>query len=332
MIAAEVVADSVSPDGKRLTSVSIVAHRFVLAEINTHRMLSRSYRSSRAVPVAKLLAEVRTNPAMPVYWGANEKGMQASGELDDASTVPGWTLTARGVAEKQWRGAAYEAARAAELLAATGLHKQIANRVLEPFLAVSGIITATEWDNFFGLRLHSAAQPEFRVLAEAIWRAMKSSTPAILEPGLWHTPYVDLTDEHDRAQIAKACRRDPKDGTCDLDDSIAAALKMSVARCARNSYASFDTGRRSTLEEDLATYAKLNVPGTESYDPTSPIHASPAEHQATPDEKAIHADFASGWRSKWKNPQEHGNFVGWRQYRKTLPGEAVAPLPKGYER
>jgi len=315
---AVVVADSISPQGHRLRSVQVTAHRFILAEINTHRMLSRSYRSSRAVPVKRLLEEVRTNPAMPVHWGANEPGMQARAELDDVDPVPGWMLTARGIAKHRWRDAAYEAARAAELLAGTGLHKQIANRVLEPFLWVHGIITATEWDNFFGLRLHEDAQPEFRVLADAAWTAMKASEPTRLDPGGWHLPYVD---EDDKARLLDISRTHHDLSLLDL------SLKTSTARCARSSYNSFDTGKRSTLEEDLVTYAKLNIPGTEYYDPTRPIHASPAEHQGTPD-KMVESEC--GRYEEWEKPDEHGNFVGFCQYRKMLPGEAVAPLPEDY--
>lgn len=311
---ATIVADSLSPAGKRLTSVQVTAHRFILAEINTHRMLSRSYRSSRAVPSKRLIEEVRTDPAMPSFWGKNQPGMQAREELDDSEVVPGWLLTARGIAEKRWRDAAIDAARAAELLASTGLHKQIANRVLEPFLWVHGVITATEWDNFFGLRLHEDAQPEFRDLAAAIWNAIKLSEPTRLEPGQWHLPYV----------VGEDLVRIEGYG----DALLKKLLITSTARCARASTTSFETGKNSTFEEDLATYARLNIPGTENYDPTRPIHASPAEHQGTPDGCS---DAIIRGRFDWHNPKEHGNFVGFRQYRKTLPGEAVAPLPKGYE-
>lgn len=340
---ATIIADSVSPAGKRLVSVGVTAHRFILAEINTHRMISKSYRSSRAVPSKKLIEEVRTDPAMPVHWGANEKGMQASGELTNDEKIVLQTYRGRdgealveqyahGIgrrkfAEDTWREAAVRAADAADLMAAIGLHKQIANRVLEPFLWVHGVLTATEWENFFGLRLHKAAQPEFRALANAVWGAMKDSTPRALRPGQWHLPFIDANEGLDEW-------REPWFGE---------VIKRSVARCARSSYNSFDTGKRSTPEEDLATYAKLNIPGTEFYDPDAPIHAGPSEHQGTPDEviRNPHAPIdddpkdppvslsRNGYRI-YARPAQHGNFIGWRQYRKTLPGEAVAPLPKEY--
>lgn len=329
---ATVVADSLSPAGKRLTSVQVTAHRFILAEINTHRMLSRSYRSSRAVPSKRLIEEVRTDPAMPSFWGKNQPGMQAREELDDSEIVPGWVLTARGIAERRWRDAAIDAARAAELLASTGLHKQVANRVLEPFLWVHGVITATEWDNFFGLRLHEDAQPEFRDLAAAIWNAMKLSEPYYLNPGDWHLPYVDDEDFSD-AYIRASGGEPPFPKALPIfrEKVESTVIKVSVARCARSSYNSFDTGKRSTIEEDLATYAKLNIPGTENYNPLRPIHASPAEHQGTPD--VWNGDLARDQvlgSYPWMQPYQHGNFVGFRQYRKMLPGEAVAPLPEAY--
>lgn len=193
---ARVIADSISPQGHRLTSVQITAHRFILAEINTHRMLSRSYRSSHAVPPHKLIEEVRTDPALPLYWGKERKGMQAIEELDDVEDTSAHKnvgLTVKQRAIYQWKDAARNAANSAEQMSELGLHKQLANRVLEPFLWAHGIITATEWDNFFGLRLHHAAQPEFRALANAIWAAFKESPPKRLEPGEWHLPYIDET-------------------------------------------------------------------------------------------------------------------------------------------
>lgn len=349
-ISARIVADSVSPQGHRLTSVQVTAHRFILAEINTHKRLSRSYRSSRAVPVKKLLEEVRTNPAMPIYWGANEPGMQASGELSNTpdgldvvmcseANDTGWSghewreSNPLDRAKWQWGQAAKSTANYAEDLAKNGLHKQIANRVLEPFLWVHGIITATEFDNFFGLRLHHAAQPEFRVLADAMWAEMKASTPRQLEPGAnWHLPYFEPEDWNRLDDYASRTNQYDRWMTDDKGYSGSwakdLAVQVSVARCAWNSYNSFVTGKRSTPEEAFETYAKLNIPGTDNYDPTQPIHASPAEHQGTPDDvvPATHNSEPIAFA----HPDQHGNFVGFRQFRKLLPGEAVAPLPAAY--
>lgn len=350
-IEARIVAHSMGPSGVPIFSVAVTAHRFILAEINTHRMLSRSYRSSRAVPVKRLLEEVRTNPAEPAYWGANQSGMQAAGLLsavrdgldlatgqtEEAHTGWGGEFTNSSPLERAqfaWGAAAKNAVRSAEDMAKYGLHKQIANRVLEPFLWVHGIITATEWDNFFGLRLHAAAQPEFRALADAMWSAMRASEARRLEPGEWHLPYADdaetvLNCEHFYSGLMTGQEVDGA-GQLPWDSADDVRRLVSVARCARSSYKSFETGERSKIGEDLNVVEKLNIPGTHRYDPAAPIHASPAEHQATPDEIIRTNGTLTGPRERWRSPKEHGNFVGWRQYRKTLPGEAVAPTPEGY--
>ena len=65
MIKAEIIADSLSPQGHRLTTFICVFPRIVLAEFNTHRMLSRNSASSRAIPFNKMLEMVKTNPFIP---------------------------------------------------------------------------------------------------------------------------------------------------------------------------------------------------------------------------------------------------------------------------
>ena len=310
---AHIICDSISPTGERITSIQVTAHRYILAELNTHRVLSRSYRSSRAVPTKTLLHEVRTEPAMPVFWGANEKGMQANKELEARE---------RACAEAGWRHAAMEAANWAGHLADLGAHKQITNRVLEPYLWVHGIITATEWDNFFGLRLHKDAQPEFRVLAEAMYERMQGNVPVELQPGEWHLPYLhtvwkdgEFLDDRYVGEFDGYRAMTSDDNWCDLDEDI--ARKVSAARCARNSYKLFD-GAWPTIEDDLALCDKLMASG----------HWSPFEHQATPDEPKL--SNGTNWTSGWENRHQHGNFWGWRQNRKLLPGEACAPMPAEY--
>lgn len=267
MIGAKVIMDSVSPSCPRLTMLQITMHRFVLAEFNTHRVFSRNFRSSRAVPVHKLLAEVRIFPAEPVSWRANKPGMQGGLELEASSLD---------IVKGEWRRAAIEAADRAEAMSTAGLHKSWANRVLEPFLFVHGVVTATEWDNFFELRRHPDAQPEMRLLAEAMYGAMRSSTPKTVAPGDFHLPYVSAEE------IALAGSLIP--------------VKLSVARCARVSYLTQD-GKKPSIDDDLKLYDRLVG--------SVPLHASPAEHQATPDPRRT-------------SPQFHGNFRGWVQYRKTL--------------
>lgn len=306
MIRAEVICDSISVLGDRLTTFKLRYPKFIHGEFMTHRVISRNASSSRAIPTKKLIEEVRSDAlrAAPVFWGKNQPGMQAAEELDYFDFwKKGQVLSPREKAKDEWRSAAIAAAEYAQRLDSLGVHKQIVNRILEPFSHINVVATATEWDNFFGLRLHKDAQPEMRVLANAMWQARKQSTPVGLRPGAWHLPFCP--DVH-----GKRC-------TPPNDD----AIKVSVARCARVSYESHETGRPSTIDEDLKLYDRLLG--------AQPLHASPAEHQATPDVYRMNNvhDF---WF--WEHLKEHGNFVGWRQYRKMLPGEDVAPLPDEYVR
>lgn len=259
-ITAKVVAASINHYNKPIYTLELQYPRFVHSEFMTHRVFSRNAASSRAIPVAKMIEQVRRDPAMPVHWGKNQPGMQAHEELVD-------TMEAR----QQWQMAARMAADRAEAMAAIGLHKQICNRVLEPFQLMKTIVTSTEWDNFFNLRAHLDAQPEIQSLAVAMREAINSCTPVRLLHGQWHLPYV-LELERERYR----------------DDLL---LKLSTARCARVSYLTHD-GQTPDVDKDIDLYQKLV--GSE------PIHASPAEHQATPSQ---FADTLSG------------NFIGWIQHR-----------------
>ena len=315
---AKVILDSVSPEGYRMLTFQIKAHRFALAEINTHRKLSKNFRSSRAVPVKKLIQEVRDNPVMPVYWGKDQPGMQAREELSGDMKY---------MVEVGWRDAANYAADKAEFLARYGLHKQTANRLLEPFLWVHGVLSGTEFMNMFGLRLHEDALPEFQALAQAMWEAQKASTPVPLQPGDWHLPYVGQVTQGMNGKVI----RQPDGQWLESQTSMTNLIKVSVARCARVSFKPFDSDQPSTVEQDVQFYKdKLHLPEAFSDNGplVDPIHASPAEHQATPDEFVSARVGGSGF---WRNPKAWGNLDGWRQYRKLLPGEAIAPLPKAYQ-
>lgn len=317
MINATIIADSVSPQGKQLTTFKLRYPKFIRGEFMTHRVVSRNASSSRAIPVAKLIAEVRDDAtrAGPVYWGAEQKGMASGEELsDEPFAISGISVMASplAAAKNAWSSAALSAADHAEAMVRIGVHKSIVNRLLEPFSHINVVATATEWENFFGLRLDRAAQPEMRALAVAMFEARKASTPKLLKPGEWHLPFVD--DE--TFAVIRGERWSAFLPGVSVRGDIAIAIKVSVARCARVSYESFETGRRSTVGEDLALYERLVG--------AQPLHASPAEHQATPDE-ARSPDKHD--RRIWAKRHEHGNFVGWRQYRKTLPNEALAPLP-----
>lgn len=304
-ISATIIADSISPTGNRLTTFSLRYPRFIHAEFMTHRMFSRNASSSRAIPVKRMIEDLRRDPAMPVYWGSNKPGMQAGAEVEKRMLQN---------CKNMWLAAMEEAIDSAQLLMAYGLHKQIANRILEPWAHINVVVTATEWANFFALRAHPDAQPEIKELAEAMMAAIGQSDPVLLASGQWHLPYVDLNGQSD--DVDAATDHITANGVLRVVptwNQIESLLKkVSVARCARVSYLTHD-GRKTTVEEDLKLYEQLVV--------SQPLHASPAEHQATPDEAL---DPRPDGTHEWARSDLHGNLVGWIQYRKTLPNEFIA--------
>jgi len=239
-ITAKSVAASISPDGLEIHTLELQYPRFIHSEFMTHRVFSRNAASSRAIPVAKMIEQVRNDPAMPIHWGKNQPGMQAHEQLADTVEV-----------QQQWRNAARDAANRAEQMSALGLHKQVVNRILEPFQLMRTLVTSTEWDNFFALRDHPDAQPEIQALATAMRDAITGADTKSLEYGEWHLPYV-RPDERELFRDATL-------------------LKLSTARCARVSYLTHD-GQKPDVQKDLELYERLVG--------SQPIHASPAEHQA----------------------------------------------------
>lgn len=277
-ISAKIVADSISINGIRLTTMELNYPRFIHSEFMTHRMFSRNAASSRAIPIEKMLEQVRQSPAMPIHWGKNQPGMQAREEIENSRD-----------AALEWKRCAIDAVESAEWLSQYNLHKQIVNRVLEPFQYIKVIVTATEWDNFFKLRLHEDAQPEIAQLALHMKEAMVDSLPKELVPGEWHLPYIQVED----------CTKTTTDNF----------VKLSVARCARVSMLNHD-GSNPHVEKDLYLYDRLVG--------STPEHASPSEHQACPMPSDV--DFTTKGVShldKYGNYWS-GNFRGFLQYRKIL--------------
>lgn len=270
---ANMVLDSISETGKRLPTMQTRYPRSIHSEVLRHRLFSGNARSSRAVPVRKLIEEVRTNPVVPIRWLKNKPGMQGGEPMTDAEAS---------LALEAWLEGAAHAADTAERLNELGLHKQWTNRVLEPYLHIDHLISATEWDNFWHLRIDAAAQPEIYELARVMQACMDASTPRLLKPGQWHRPYFDDQAKGDLLELERPTF---------VDD----ANLISVGRCARISYKTFEGGTDITADLDLA--ARLQAAG----------HWSPFEHVATPD-------------PAWEHSNEWGNFRGWRQLRRQLPG------------
>lgn len=275
---ARVLADSVSPDGHRLTTLEVTFHRFVLAEFNTHRVLSRNSASSRAIPVAKQIEKVREHPAIPVSFPAEQKGMQGGEEL---------TGDARKHAISAWMYARDRAVETVGSLVGLEVHKSVANRLLEPFMWHTVIVSGTDWDGFWAQRCSPLAQPEIRVAAEAMKAAYDASEPFPMAAVQWHAPLLRSEDFEDIERFAEVQQVGYEE----------IAKRVSTARCARVSYLTHD-GQRS-VEADLVLYDRLVS--------ADPGHWSPLEHVATPCDLGGLACESLG--------THRGNFVGWDQHR-----------------
>lgn len=318
-ISAKVILDSVSSNDIRLTTLQLRYPRMIHSEFMTHRVFSRNASSSRAIPVERLIEDVERDPATPVWWGKNQAGMQAREELSD---VAEWPIpdSPRQQAIWRWKRACAMAVEQAREMHKLGAHKQIVNRIIESYCHINVVVTATEWANFFALRCHPDAQPEMRALAEAMREAMAASTPTLLKAdrrsGIrWHVPYVDW--DADGKRLNDHLDLGGRRGAPETALIMNGLIRLSVARCARVSYLTHE-GKEPTIEADLALYDRLMA--------AEPLHASPAEHQALPDvlervrdSDDDHFDLVD----RWAQPELHGNFTGWVQYRKTLPNEAV---------
>lgn len=293
----KIICDSISLEGIRITTYQLRYWRGIHSELMTHRKFSRNAGSSRARPSAAIIEQVRKSPWGPLHWGVNKPGMQADQELDE---------TLKKIAQEYWKNAAQAAALHAEKLVELGTHKQVANRLLEPFTYIDVLVTSTEFANWFTLRNHPDADPTIQDLARQMQEAYAENKPDLLQPGQWHLPYITLEDYDNARHYLKQgriTRDEPK-----KEEINKLLCKISTARCARISYKPFD-GSVGSIEKDLELHDKLVV--------SQPVHASPAEHQAIPD---IWYDT----NKEWGQPHQHGNLIGWVQYRKTLPNEFVS--------
>jgi len=304
-VQAKVIADSRSPNGDRITTMEIELHRFVLAEFNTHRMFSRNFQSSRAVPVKKLLEQVKTNPAMPVHWGTNQAGMQAKGELGFPN---------KGHCEMNWRAAAREMVSRVESMQAAGLHKQVANRLLEPFMWTKGVVTGSKaaYDNFFSLRCHEAAQPEIQALAYLMRDVYDDSCPKLLEYGQWHLPYVNSCKDFGGDTFYTTSDEE----IIEYDEVLSTedAIKVSASCCAQVSYRTLD----DSLDKAKRIYDLLNLPEDGQWK-DSPPHFSPTEHVSMCANREIYLGVCRGddvlWEYNYSGNLDVPSFV---QYRKAI--------------
>lgn len=265
-----VLLDSINQYGERLTTFEARFPRMILAELNTHRMFSRNSASSRAIPVEKQIISVLDNPYIPIYWGVNQSGMQAKEELtfeEQEIARENWLIhrdhavltvvSLMGGIERIKEESLQE--RITDLQKNTGykfknlprpVHKQTINRLLEPFLWITDIITATDYSNFFALRANNEAQPEMQQLAQSMKDLYETSTPLEFQKeDWWHLPLIQVDE---------------------LELSLEALKKISAGRCARVSYLTHNKVR--SPEADIELCERLIKNG----------HLSPLEHVARP--------------------------------------------------
>jgi hypothetical protein len=300
----------------RLTGMMLHYPRWIHAEQRTHRVisleealefleatpsvmadpnLSRNAASSRAIPVAKMIADIEADPAVPIFWGKNVAGMQANEELPPHLIV---------IARDNWLYALENAIKVAKMMAnlapdedgpVVGAHKQIINRLLEPFMHIRVFVSATEWDNFLELRDHEAAEPHIQVLARAVREELAKPAMQVLLPGEHHLPWIKSADRAEAAySIASA-------------DTIGYLRKLSTARCASTSYLTVD-------QKEMSPFAACEL--HDKLVSARPIHASPTEHIAEADE------FSKLPGGGWRGQKAHRNFVGFKQYRAIVEGLA----------
>ena len=322
---AKVICDSTSENGVRLTTLVLEYPRIIHSEFMTHRMFSRNASSSRAIPVEKQIERVENDPFVPTYWGANQKGMQAVKQCDnkiiitEASSDVNWE-DYEYTREEYWYQACDAALTHAENFLKAGYHKQLVNRLLEPFSHIQVVVTATEWEGFFAQRLHPAAQPEIQELARVMKEAMDSSTSDKLNPGEWHLPFTEVEDIRSIYTLFKV------ETSQDLINIQTQDIlrKISVARCARVSYGLNDRGW-GDIEKDLALYDML----------LAQWHFSPFEHQATPMTNSNAFDRAPSYSPMEVLRQDtgtthmdlegdlwSGNFKSWVQNRQLIQQNA----------
>ena len=280
MISAKVVADSINESGNRITSLIIVIPRIVLAELNTHRALSKNSASSRAIPYAKMSKMVEENPFIPRAFQKDHKGMQGTEYFTEEE------IKKNGLIE-EWLGARDYALHRAKALHEKGVTKQLVNRLLEPFMYHTVLITATEWENFMALRNHDDAEIHIQAAAAVILEALNASTPKVLKEGSWHIPFGDDLDYERVSRMYSKSNIVPEKLIYGL------MVEIATARCARVSYLNFEG--KDDYDADVKLHDQLLDSG----------HMSPFEHCA----QAASGDTISG------------NFVGWVQYRKLYQEE-----------
>lgn len=327
-ITARVVVDSITEAGKRIITIEAEYPRFILGEVNTHSAIEKNSSSSRAIPIRSMVAQIEENMAVPIYWGKSKSGMQATEEVSDFEQVK---------SKANWKRVFNYTRERVSDMSKDGLHKQVPNRLLEPFQMMKTVMTATDWDNFFNLRIHPDAQPEFCMLAYKIYKAIEASTPTLLREGEWHLPYVEIMQDEDVSKTYYLTWNADKTGT-ETDGymyenrlTLEEAQRISASCCAQTSYRkSDDSLEKADKIFDMLINADV-------------LHASPFGHLATPVVETHREMYWETLRSEvlieessvnvpespstWQKGVTHmrrdgtfcsGNLAGWVSYRHLL--------------
>lgn len=307
MISAEIIADSKNEYGNRLTTFKLTMPRMILAEFNTHRMISKNSASSRAIPFERMLEMVEKTPFIPIKWMKDHKGMQGN-EYFDKNEIFGFidrlgcgdttTMT------EKWLDARDYAVDYAKMLSKAGLTKQMCNRLLEPFMYHTVIATATEWENFFALRANDAAEIHMQNLAYKMLDAYNESNPVLLKAGEWHAPLGGSLDYVKGLNTVGTMLHKTKVGEDELEKL---AVKIATANCARVSYTTVGDGNKEpNYDNDVKLHDNLSNAG----------HMSPFEHCAMAPESWNFHEGKGERKQYWS-----GNFQGFTQYRKLFLNE-----------
>lgn len=282
MFQAKIVADSLSPISQRITTIEATYPRFIHAEIMTHRDRARNAGSSRAIPWSTMHKAINDDPVIPIKWGAEQSGMATGSEITNTE-----------LAKLIWLRLKNQAILAAQELSVLGVHKSLCNRLTEPFMWITVVMTSTCWRNFFQQRCHPDAEIHMQEIAYLMREAILQSTPI---ETMFHLPYIQDDDRgtNEPSRITKM----PEDAPFEV------LFQVSTARCARVSYVQHGEKAKS-IDKDLGLFDRLLAGSSGTI-----MHASPFEHPAV----------AFNGRS--------GPYIGWKGYRKFFLNECANP--EGY--
>lgn len=271
-ISVQLLLYSQSESGKKIATFVVTMPKFIQAQINSHRMLSRNAASSRAMPSKIIRRRVLKNPFLPIEFSKNQSGMRGGEKFKGIKLF---------FVKKIWLWSRYIPCFFHYLGEKLKIHKEVLNRIIEPWMFTQVLITATEWGNFLKLRIDNSSQPEIQYIAKEIKKLLDNNNPNILKHSEWHLPFIN---EEEKMKFS-------------LDE----LKKISTARCARVSYKLYD-GKDSNLLKDVELCEKLISGG----------HWSPFEHIATPEEHGERISNFIGWKQYRKefSYEDGTNYTG----------------------